>query len=78
MLWNTKVTEYTLTSKSIILAYNYVSQGFSTNEWRTDNVKNNANPEDIMTKTIISGINRYQKVHMVMYNIYLEGKQQRA
>jgi hypothetical protein len=41
-------------------------------QWRTSYIDTKDNPADLMTKTLPSGMNRYRKVRMIMYDIYPE------
>ena len=59
-----------LKKKTSSVAYHYVREGVSRDEWRTSYIKSNDNPADILTKNLPAGINRYRKVRMVMYDIY--------
>ena len=72
VLWNTTVPESTLKKKSSSVAYHFVREGASVDQWRTAYVNTNHNPADLMTKILPSGINRYRKVRMIMYDIYPE------
>ena len=72
VLWNTSVPESTLKKKSSSVAYHFVREGVSRDEWRTSYIKSNDNPSDILTKPLPAGINRYKKVRMVLYDIYPE------
>ena len=72
VLWNTSVPESSLKKKSSSVAYHFVREGVSTDEWRTTYIKSSENPSDILTKSLPSGLNRYKKVRMVLYDIYPE------
>ena len=72
VLWKTSVPVSSLKKKSSSVAYNFVREGVSTDEWRTAYIKSSENPSDILTKSIPSGLNRYRKVRMVLYDIYPE------
>ena len=72
VLWNTSVPESSLKKKSSSVAYHFVREGVSTDEWRTTYIKSSENPSDILTKSLQSGLNRYRKVRMVLYDIYPE------
>ena len=72
VLWNTSVPESSLKKKSSSVAYHFVREGVSTDEWRTTYLKSSENPSDFLTKSLPSGLNRYRKVRMVLYDIYPE------
>ena len=72
VLWNTSVPESSLKKKSSSVAYHFVREGVSSDEWRTTYLKSSENPSDILTKPLPSGLNRYKKVRMVLYDIYPE------
>ena len=75
-MWNTTVPESTLKKKTASVAYHYVREGVSENVWRTVYVNTKLNLTDILTKNLPSGLNRYRKVRMILYDIYLEDKYQ--
>ena len=52
------------------VAYHFVREGVSRDEWRTTHVKSQENPADLMTKKLAAGVNHYQKVKMILYDIY--------
>ena len=72
VLWNTSVPDSTLKKKSSSVAYHFVREGVSRDEWRTSYIKTMENPSDILTKPLPAGINRYRKVRMILYDIYPE------
>ena len=72
VLWNTTVPESMLKKKSSSVAYHFVREGASTDEWRTTYIKTQENPSDILTKNLPAGVNRYRKVRMILYDIYPE------
>ena len=74
VLWNTSVPESTLKKKSNSVAYHFLREGISTDEWRTTYLKSSENPSDFLTKSLPSGLNRYRKVRMVLYDMYPEWK----
>ena len=74
VLWNTSVPESMLKKKSSSVAYHFVREGASRDEWRTTYIKTLANPSDVLTKNLPAGINRYRKVRMILYDIYPESK----
>ena len=74
VLWNTTMPESTLKKKTSSVAYHFVREGVSMDEWRTTYINTKENPSDIMTKNMPAGINRYRKVRMVLYDIFPEDK----
>ena len=72
VLWNTNIPESVLKKKSRSVAYHFVREGVSVDEWRTTYIKTQENPSDILTKNFSAGINRYRKVRMVLHDIYPE------
>ena len=70
VLWNTTVPDSTLKKKSCAVAYHYVREGVSRNEWRTAYIHTKDNPSDILTKMIVSGSDRKRKVKMMLYDIF--------
>ena len=70
VLWNTSIPESMLKKKTSSVAYHYVREGVSRDEWRTSYIKSSDNPADILTKNLPAGINRYRKVRMIMFDIY--------
>ena len=74
VLWNTTIPESTLKKKTSSVAYHFVREGVSKDEWRTTYVNTKENPSDLMTKNLPAGINRYKKVRMILYDIFPEDK----
>ena len=72
VLWNTTMPESVLKKKTSSVAYHYVREGVSSDEWRTTYVNTKLNPSDVLTKNLPAGINRYNKVRMLLYDIYPE------
>ena len=72
VLWNTTVTESILKKKCISVLYHFSIEVVSCDEWRTTYVNTRENPSDIVTNNFPSGVNRYRKVRMVLYDIHPE------
>ena len=72
VLWNTTVPDSMLKKKSSSVAYHYVREGVSADEWRTTYIRTQDNPSDVLTKNLPAGTNRYKKVRMLLYDIYPE------
>jgi len=70
VLWNTTLLESTLKKETASVAYHYMREGVSADAWRTTYVNTKLNPVDILTKNLHSGLNRYRKVRMILYDIY--------
>ena len=72
VLWNTSHPDSVLKKKTSSVAYHYVREGVSSDEWRTTYINTKLNPSDVLTKNLPAGINRYNKVRMLLYDIYPE------
>ena len=72
VLWNTTDPDSTLKKKSSSVAYHFVHEGVTKDEWRTGYVKTSENPSDVMTKVIVLAADRKRKVSMMLYDIYPE------
>ena len=70
ILWNTTMPESKLKKKSSSVAYHYVREEVSTDEWRTTYIKTQENPSDILTKNFPVGVNQCRKTRMILYDIY--------
>ena len=70
VLWNTTCPDSVLKKKSNSVAYHFVREGCSANEWKTTYCKTSWNPSDLMTKSIPYGQDRRRKVRFIMYDIY--------
>lgn len=72
VLWNTTIPDSTLKKKSSSVAYHYVREGVSRDEWRTGYINTKDNLSDVMTKTIVSKEDRRRKVRGLLRDIYDE------
>lgn len=70
VLWNCTVPESMLKKKTSSVAYHFVREGVSRDEWRITYVKTDANPADLCTKSLPAGSNRKRKVRAILYDIY--------
>lgn len=70
ILWNTTVSDLMLKKKTGSVAYHFVREGVSRDCWRTSYIKSTWNPADLLTKVLSAGINQYQKVRQILYDIY--------
>ena len=71
-LYNTILPNSTLKKNHHSIAYHYVREGFTNDEWWKTYKKTCKNFSDIYTKSLLFGINRRNKVRSVLYNIYPE------
>ena len=72
VLWNTTCPDSVLRKKTSSVAYHFVREGVSRDEWRTSYIKTSDNPSDICTKSLPAGANRKRKVRSILYDIYPE------
>ena len=72
VLWNTTIPDSVLRKKTSSVAYHFVREGVSNDEWRTAYIKTAENPSDLLTKSLPCGINRKRKVRQILYDIYPE------
>ena len=70
VLYNTSKPESVLKKKTSSVAYHYVREGVSNDQWRTAYIHTSLNPADVLTKSLPAGENRYRKVRMLLYDIY--------
>ena len=70
VLWNTSHPGSTLKKKSSGVAYHFVREGVSSDQWRTTYINTKLNPADLFTKLLKAGSDRYRKVKMLLYDIY--------
>ena len=59
-----------LKKKTASVSYHFVCGGVSSDQWRTAYINTKDNPSDILTKNLPAGTNRYNKVRMIIYDIY--------
>ena len=72
VLWNTSFPDSMLKKKTSSVAYHFVREGVSNDEWRTAYTKTSENPADLLTKSLSSGMNRESKVKKILYDIYYD------
>ena len=72
VLWNTSLPDSVLKKKTSSVAFNFVREGVSRDQWRTSYIKSNENPADILTKSLPAGLNRKRKIRGILYDIYPE------
>ena len=71
VLWYTSIPDSMLKKKTTSVSYHFVRKGVSADEWRTAYINTKYNPADILTKNLSAGENRYRKVRMVLFDIFL-------
>ena len=62
VLWKTSIPDSVLKKKTSSMAYHFVREGVSTDEWITTYVNTKDNPADLCTKLLPLGINWKRKV----------------
>ena len=70
VLANTTIPDSTLKKKSQSIAYHFVREGATRDEWRTTYVNTNDNEVDLLTKQLPSGDNRKGFVRSVLHHIF--------
>ena len=68
VLCNTSMPESTLKKKEQSIAYHFVREGCTADEWRTSYVHTSLNLVDLMTKPL-SGEKRWGFVGMILHHI---------
>ena len=69
VLSNASVPESVLKKKSNSIAYNFVREGSSSDEWRVTYVNTNDNVADLLTKPL-SGEKRKAFIRRLLYHLY--------
>ena len=77
VLWTTTCPDSVLKKKTSLVAYHFVQEGVSNDEWRTAYIKTSENSSDVLTKRLPAGINRKRKVRKILYDIYPESQYER-
>lgn len=70
VLANTSIPESTLKKKSQSIAYHFVREGVSRDEWRTSYVNTNDNVADLLTKVLPSGEKRRGFVRNLLHHVF--------
>ena len=68
-LWNTTKPDSRLKKKLSLVAYHFIRERVAKDEWRTGYLKTSKNLSDVMTKVIVSGVDKKRKVSMKLYDI---------
>ena len=68
--WNTSVPDSMLKKKTSSVAYHFVCEGVSSDEWKSNYINTKENPANILSKNLPAGLNKYRKVHMCLFDIY--------
>ena len=69
VLSNTTIPDSVLSKKSNSIAYHFVREGASMDEWRTGYINTKENPADILSKAVPAGKDRDHKVGLIMWDI---------
>ena len=70
VLANTTIPESTLKKKSQSIAYHFVREGCSRDEWRTTYVNTHDNEADLLTKCLPAGEKRRGFVRKVLHHVF--------
>ena len=71
ILWNTIILNSMLKNQTASVSYHFVWEGVSASEWRTTYInKTKENPSDVLTKNLPTCAEWYNKVRMILYDIY--------
>lgn len=70
VLANTTIPESTLKKKSQSIAYHFVREGVTRDEWRTAYVNTNENEADLLTKQLPAGEKRKKFVGRILHHVY--------
>ena len=70
VLANTTIPESTLKKKSQSIAYHFVREGCSCDEWRTTYVNTHDNEADLLTKCLPAGEKRKGFVRKVLHHVF--------
>lgn len=70
VLCNLSIPESVLKKKSQSIAYHYVHEGVSRNEWRTAYVNTKENEADLLTKVLPSGLKRECFVKNILHHVF--------
>ena len=72
VLWNTSLPDSVLKKETSSVAFNFVRERVSRDQWRTTYMKSSENPAGILTKSLPAGLNRKRKIRGILYDIYPE------
>ena len=70
VLYNTSIPDSTLSKKSQSIAYHFVREGATRDEWRTVYISTHSNPADLLTKVLPMGVKRRGFVKMLQHHIF--------
>ena len=70
VLCNTSIPESQLKKKSQSIAYHFIREGCSRDEWRTAYVNTHENESDLMTKLLPHGQKRMKFVNRMLHHVY--------
>ena len=70
VLANTLIPDLTLKKKSQSIAYHFVHEGVTRDEWRTSYINTHENESDLLTKLLPSGDKRKRFVESLLHHIF--------
>jgi len=70
VLCNTSNPEFQLKKKSQSIAYHFIREGCSRDEWRTAYVSTHENESDLMAKLLPHGPKRMEFVNRMLHHVY--------
>ena len=69
VLDNTTIPESTLKKKTQSIAYHFVQEGSTRDEWRTAHINTHENVSDMLTKPLSSGEKLWKFVRMLLHHL---------
>ena len=69
VLANTTMPESTLKKKTQLIAYHFVREGSTRDEWRTAYINTYDNMADMLTNTLSFGEKRWKFVRMLLHHL---------
>ena len=70
VLANTSIPDSTLKKKSQSIAYHFIREGTTRDEWRTSYINTHENEVDLLTKLLPSGDKRKRFVESLLHHIF--------
>ena len=70
VLYNTTLPDSTLKKKILSIAYHFVCEGATKDEWRTTYINTHLNPDDFLTNPLPGSIKRMDFVQMILHHLF--------